>query len=245
MLFHVDFLSDQSVFAIVDKLEKITANLDKVEPLRTNINQKRKNAIKGVSVVTVYGRWIVVYIENILNQEDTQMYFFDFRFDIQQLVEGMFSESVANSILTTQARYDEAFKDKYDTAELTLAELHEVVIQENLFACNLDEKVLEKAKVLGVLPILQTLKDGDTLKVCFADEIEKNEHYTIKNIYALVRFGGHIPRNNSDNGFVYIKLRDVQSNTGLIEIFLEKVKQTGVQFDRISILERFTTARLN
>jgi hypothetical protein len=245
MLFHVDFLSNQSVFAIVDKLEKITANLAQVEPLSTNINQQRKTATKGVSVVTVYGRWIIVYTENILNQEDTQMYFFDFRFDLQPIVKDLFSESMAKSILTTQARYDEAFEDKYDTAELTLAELYEVVIQENLFACNLDKKVLEKAKTLGVLPIIQSLKDGDTLKVCFADEIEKNEHYTVNNIYALIHFGGHSPQNNSDNGFVYIKLRDIQNNSDQIENFLDKVAQTGVQFDRVTILERFTTARLN
>jgi hypothetical protein len=147
--------------------------------------------------------------------------------------------------MTLQTRYDSVFTEKLDIVELTLAEPFEKVIKTNLFACDNDEIVLSKAKSLGVLPMIESLKDGDKVKVVLVDERLKVDNDNVTNIYALIHFGGHSEERESDNGFAYIKIYDLLNNFDRVKDFEIAIENAGGKFDRAFFMERFDKHKLN
>ena len=82
--------------------------------------------------------------------------------------------------------------------------MDELKASDILSLCMDNEIVLGKAKEFGIFPILSSMKEGDTLKVTYADEkINIGTRKSI-NAYAFVNFGNHHP-DPADNGFAYLK----------------------------------------
>ena len=242
----IDFINPQGNIAFTDRIDKIQLNLKQVEPLKQNIQQQKLTNKNAVSCITVLGRWIVIYQSNLTNDNDTIMHFIDFRIDIAPIAnDNIFSEKTIQGIRTIQSEYDKVYNDKLDTVELTFAEPLEKVLKPNLFICDNNDFVLLKAKELGALPIIETLKVGDRVKVAFVDEKVIIDDKTITNVYALIHFGGHSEERKNENGFAYIKILDLLNNLQNIDDFQKAVEGAGGKFDRAFFIDKFTVDRLN
>jgi hypothetical protein len=246
MFLLIDFMNPQGSRAFTSRLDKINKNVELIQPLKSSIEQQKKSRKEAFSSITVYGRWLVIYQANVANDEDTIMHFIDFRVDLTGLGENeIFSKKTLENLMILQTRYDTVFTDKMDTVELTLAEPFEKVVKGNLFACDNDEIVLNKAKSLGVLPIIENLKDGDKVKVVLADERLTVDNENITNVYALIHFGGHSEERKHDNGFAYIKIFDLLNNFDRVKDFEAAIENAGGKFDRAFFMERFDKHKLN
>lgn len=174
------------------------------------------------------------------------MHFVDFRINIDSYESNkIFSENVINGIKQIQSQYDKVYNNKLDTVELTFAEPFEKILKPNLFICDNDNLVLDKAKQLGVLPIIEKLKDADRIKVVLVDDKVIFDGKTITNVYALLHFAGYSEERKNENGFAYLKLFDLLNNLDKIDDFQKAVEGAGGKFDRGFFMERFTNKRLN
>lgn len=242
----IDFVNPDGNIASTTRLDKINHNIEQIEPLKKNINQQKLTNKNGVSIITVFGRWILIYQSNVTADKNTVMYFIDFRIDITPIANGnVFSEKTIQGIKQTQSKYDKEYSSSLDTVELTYAEPFEKVLKPNLFFCDNDHLVLDKAKQLGALPIIETLKEGDRVKVALVDDKVTFDDKKIVNVYALIHFGGHSEEKKHENGFAYLKLFDLLNNLDIIDDFQKAIEGAGGKFDRAVFIERFTKERLN
>jgi hypothetical protein len=243
----IDFINPQGNIALTEKLDKIEFNIGQVEPFRQNVLEQRKKNKNGVICMAPMGRWIVIYREDIKSGNNICMYFIDFNVDTGNLADlNIFSENVLLTISRMQNEYfDKVYNETHNNVELIFAEPYEKVVLPNLFSCDSDEKVLAKAKELGALPIISTLKEGDRVKVALVDEKITSEDKIITNVYALIHFGGHEEERKHDNGFAYIKLFDLMNNLDRVIDFQNAIEGAGGKFDRVFFIEKFTNGRLN
>lgn len=246
MFLLIDFMNPQGSRGFTSRLDKIKKNLDLIEPLKSSIEQKKQSRKDAFSIMTVVGRWLVVYQANVANDNDTMMHFIDFRVDLTNREEDdIFSENTVQNLIALQEKYDTVYNEKMNTVELTLAEPFETVIRGNIFACDNDEIVIAKAKELGVFPMLENLVGNDRVKVTIADERQTIDKETVTNIYALIHFGGHSEERKHDNGFAYLKIFDLINNLDKIDAFQDAIEEAGGKFDRAFFMERFDKHKLN
>lgn len=242
----IDFINPQGNIAFTNRIDKIQLNIKQVGHLIQNIDQQKSTNKNAVSCVTVLGRWIVIYQSNLINHDDTIMYFIDFRIDVELIEkENLFSKKTIQGIKTIQSEYDKIYSTKLDTVELTFAEPLERVLKPNLFICDNNDLVLQKAKELGTLPIIETLMEGDRVKVALVDERVIIDNKTITNVYALIHFGGSSEERINENGFSYIKIFDLLNNVQNIDDFQKAIEGAGGKFDRVFFMDKFTIDRLN
>ena len=78
MFLLIDFMNPQGSRGFTSRLDKIKKNLDLIEPLKSSVEQKKQSRKDAFSIMTVVGRWLVVYQANIANDEDTLMHFIEF-----------------------------------------------------------------------------------------------------------------------------------------------------------------------
>lgn len=244
MLLYVDYLNEAGNLGFASTLDKIQANLKLIPSFEKDINQGRKQG-KAFALMNIVGRWIIVYLDQPNSSVKQIMYVLDSRYNLKALVVDVFNAPIAQAILDVQTEFGRVYKKENNTVEVTLAEVYEVTISPNMFACNVDEQVIKKADSLGVLPILQAQKDEGSTKACFADEVVKDDESTTINLYAILNFQGPTRQGNLDEGYVYLKLINLEKNANLLETFLDKVLNSGASFDRTAILQRFTKDRLN
>lgn len=242
----IDFINPQGSIAFTDRIDKIQLNLKQVEPLKRNIEQQRLTNKNAISCITVIGRWIVIYQSNLTNDDDTIMHFIDCRIDIEPIANGnIFSEKTIQGIKTIKSEYDKVYNDNLDTVELTFAEPFEKILRPNLFFCDNNEIVLQKARQLGTFPIIETLKEGDRVKVTIVDEKVIVDNNRILNVYALIHFGGHSEERKDENGFAYVKIFDLLNNPQNIDDFQKAIEGAGGKFERAFFMEKFAIDRLN
>lgn len=238
----IDFINPGKTFSMTTDLEKIRFNVGQMPGVAENIENKKKSASEAISVITVFGRWIVVYQANVASEDDTILYFVDFRIEIDPFEGQVFSPKAIVGIKQLQQRYDSAFKPAMDSVELSFAEVHENVIKPNLFACGVDEIVLKKAKELGVLPTIQPSVDDGRVRVTLSDDWEEKDGKMLLHIYALIRFSR---TDEEESGYGYLRAYDVQNNRNLIDDFWEAIQKTGGDFERSYLIERFTNVKLS
>lgn len=242
----IDFLNPQGTIGITENLYKIEFNLGHAEVLKKEIENRKQDYKNSVSIVVPLGRWILIYQNNLLEENSAIMYFVDFRVDADNFLRSnIFTFNIVNGIKQIQSEFDSKYNDSFDTVELTFAEPHEFVLKPNLFICRDDDKVLQIADKLGAFPAIQNLKPGDRVKVNMVDEKVIIDDRPTVHVYALIHFGGHNEENNIENGFTYIKLYDLLRNPDRIDDFLFAVKGTGVDFETGLLIEKFTKERLN
>lgn len=246
MYLFTDFINPQGLISIVSTLDKIQRNIELIPILKESINKQKQTSKKAFSSLTVSGRWLVVYQANVHDDDDTMMHFIDFRMDLDFYKnEELFSQNTLNNLITLQSRYDSIFSQKMDTVELTLAEIYEKVIKDNLFACDNDDIVFAKAKDLGALPMIENLHGNEKVRVAIVDEKQEVDDSIITNVYAIIHFDGHGEGREKDNGFVYIKIYDLLNNFNLVQDFQDAVENAGGKFDRAFFMERFDKYKMN
>lgn len=246
MFLLIDFINPQESRAFTTRLDKIKRNVDLIEPLKSSIEQQKQTRKEAFSSITVCGRWLVVYQANISNDKDTIMHFVDFRIDLASRgEEEIFSPNTLQHLVTLQEKYDAVFTDKMDTVELTLAEPFETVIKGDIFVCDDDEIVICKAKELGAFSMIETLVGNDRVKVTITDEKQTIDKEIVTNIYAFIHFGGHGEEKKHENGFLYLKIFDLQNNLNKIDAFQNAIEEAGGKFDRAFFTERFDKTKLN
>jgi hypothetical protein len=127
--------------------------------------------------------WIIIYQSNLLNDDDTILYFIDFHIDIQLFIDnGIFSGKIIQGVIDIQKRYDKIYNPGNVSVELAFAVPFETVVKPNLFLCHTNHLVLEKVKQLRDLPIFEFLKEGYKIKLWLIDEKVEIDKKVIANI---------------------------------------------------------------
>lgn len=242
--FLADYIHPQKLMGFTSDIEKVNSNLNLIKPFADNIAAKKQAGEgKPFTLMTVCGRWIVVYSTNGLNEEDTTLYFTDFRVELDNsLISNYVSTNAISNMKVLQFRYDGVYEDAMDIYDLTYWQTGEKVLKGNLVACDVDVQVLGKAKDLGALPMIQTLNPPDKIKMTLVDEKIKDGNSLMVNAYALIHFGA---TPTESNGFAYLKLYDLLNNFDLIDEFVKTLESLGVKFNRAILMEKFTPERLN
>lgn len=244
MHFLIDFINPQGSIAFTTILDKIKNNLSLIESLKKSVDELKKTKTGPFTSITVYGRWLILYQAIPTSDDETMMYFVDFRIDLDSSESAqVFSQNTLNSFKTLQSRYDSVFQPKHDTAELTYAEPYEKIIKPNFFTCDNDDIVLQKAKALGVLTAIENLNDKETIRVGISDEKITIDKKTITNLYAIMHLGGN--ENQNDNGYIYLKIYDLANNFDKVDDLEIAINGAGGNFDRGFFMERFDTTKLN
>lgn len=235
----VDFINPHGTRGLVTNTEKISRNCSLMPEFERKINehQERKS---DFSMMTVFGRWIIIYQANGNNDSDTLMHVIDFRIYMSEKEnEDIFSTNTLKNISQLQDRYDKVFEDKYDTVELSYAETNEQIIKPNFFGCESNSIVLQKAKELGVLPALDSHPGIGRIKVVLADERVSRDGDPLTHIYAFMHFTG------DDGGFAYLKIYDLVRNFERTDDLQKGIEEAGGNFDRVYLMEKFDKAKLN
>ncbi len=240
-----DNINIQGYFGYALRPDKISFNISKIDPFRKNLPELKSTKKTPFSLMAIVGRWIVVYKADPVNGEE-KIYFIDYRIEVDNLLmKDIFSSNNLKAIKELQLEFDNKFSPKFDVVELTYAEPFETVVKGNFFSCDNDKEVLEKAKSLGAFPVIENLREGETVKVVMVDEKIILNDKPIRNVYAIIHFGGHGEDQRQENGFAYLKLYDFHNNLELIDDFLKSVQKAGGKFDRAYLMERFDKAKLN
>lgn len=237
--FRVDFINKQGLWGLATNKDKIVSNYNQIPEFREKIEQGNKKG-SDFSIMTVFGRWIIIYQSNGRDDNDTIMQLIDFRINMMgNENEEVFSANTLKNIQNLQERYDKVFEEKNDTIELSYAEAFEQMIKPNFFACESDDLVLQKARDMGVLPAIGRDPGNGRIKVVLADEKTFCNDEPLTHIYAFMHFTGN------DGGFAYLKIYDLMRNPGLIDDMQKGIEEAGGKFDRAYLMERFDTAKLN
>ncbi|WP_428330301.1 hypothetical protein [Mucilaginibacter sp.] len=242
--FLADYIHPQKLMGYTTEISKIASNLSLVKPLADNVKEKAATGQHTpFTQMTVSGRWIVVYTANGVNDEDTMMYFTDFRVELDaSAISHMVSANSLGNMKVLQFRYDGVYKDTMDVFDITYCNTGERILKSNLVVCDSDQQVLDVAKALNVLPMITSVKDSDKIKVVMADEkIEDGDILTV-NAFALIRFAKTA---TEQAGFGYLKLYDLTNNYALIDDFAKALEQLGGKFDRAVFVEKFNPVRWN
>ncbi len=118
----VDYISESRVRAVTTNPEKIVYNLNYIPELKQSIDKQAKTKQDAFSIVTVVGRWLLVYTANTQDDDNTVMHFIDFRVEIDEdNIGDIFSTNTIHGMKSIQLQYDNVFTPKLDTVELQLA----------------------------------------------------------------------------------------------------------------------------
>lgn len=235
----VDFINPQAVRGLVTSVDKVIYNISLIPEFEWNIKERQKQK-SDFSMMTVFGRWLLVYQSNGIDDKDTMMHIIDFRIDMSgKSNEEIFSITTLNNIIQLQERYDKVFEDKYDFVELSYAESNEQIIKPNFFGCESDSVVLQKAKELGVLPAIESDPGDGRIKVVLADEKVIRDGEPLTHVYAFMHFIG------DDGGFAYLKIYDLVRNFDKTDDLQQGIEEAGGNFDRVYLIEKFGKAKLN
>jgi hypothetical protein len=235
----VDFISPQGVRGLVTNVHKVAHNISQIPEFEKKIIERLQQK-SDFSMITVFGRWILVYQANSINDNDTMMHVIDFRIDMSaNSNQEIFSANTLRNIWQLQERYVKVFEDKYDTVELSYAESTEQIIKPNFFGCESNSVVLQKARELGVLPAIESDPGQGRIKVVLADEKVTRDGELLTHVYAFMHFTGE------DGGFAYLKIYDLVRNFDRTDDLQQGIEEAGGNFDRIYLMEKFNNAKLN
>lgn len=242
--FKVDYIHPQKTLVWVSNVKNIEQVLLNVKTLKQHIDEKKKQAaVRPYSILGIAGRWLLVYSANGINDDDTMLYFVDFRIELgNSAVSNILSVGAIANLKTLQMKYDPVYKEEMNTYEVSYATENEKVLKANLVSCDLDAVVLQKAKSMGVLHILESAKAKDQFQITLSDEVVDEGDYKSKNVYALVHFKATA---EESDGFLYIKVYDIASNLELMGDFVKVLEQLGGKFDRAFMMQRFMPEQLN
>ena len=242
----IDYLNPEGNFAITESIDKINYNISINEVFKKDIEYQMSNNKIGVTSLTNYGRWIVIYQADLINKEEVNMYILDFQIDLELLEKNkIFSKSIINAIWDLQQNAFKRFSKENDIVALSFAETYEKILKPNFFFCDNDKTVLENAERLGVLLIIKSYNEGERVKVAIIDEKIEIDGKKITNVYAFIHFVGHIKEKEHENGYVYVRIFDLLSNLYLIEDLEKTILGAGGKFDKTYFMERFTKERFN
>jgi hypothetical protein len=154
--FLADYIHPQKLMGYTTEISKIASNLSLIKPLADNVKEKAATGQQTpFTQMTVSGRWIVVYTANGVNDEDTMMYFTDFRVELDNsAISHMVSANTLGNMKVLQFRYDGVYKVTMDVFDITY--------------CNTGERILKKQSG-GLRLRSASVGCGEGLK-CFAND---------------------------------------------------------------------------
>jgi hypothetical protein len=238
----IDFINPEGLVGVTKNSGKIKCNIPLIKGLQDQIDVLRKTSKSSFVTMMVAGRWIMVYMGNVENDENDVMIFVDFRSDFElPIIKQVFTTDAFNNIRKMQTEYKRVFTSQLDTVELSYAEPYEKVLTGNLFACHNDNIVLAKARQLGALFMTSPI-GKNTAKVSLVDEkLIINDIQTV-NVYALIQFG---ETNGEKSGYTYLKLYDLVRNFRQANEFLTAIEGIDTNFDRAFFMEKYTPEKWN
>jgi hypothetical protein len=234
----IDFINKEGTKGYTTRPDKIYHNLCLMGILEQYITELQKRKETTFSFMTFFGRWIIIYQGGDINIDDAVMHIVDFRIDLKtEYNAAIFSQDIMDGFVDIQTSYTKVFTADADFIDLSYAEPYEKVVKPNLFVCESNEMVFEKAASLGILQAVEDLSKDNDVKVLIAQEKVTVENSNVINMYAIINFEG--------SEFIYLKLYDLHNNLERLDDFQTSIEQTGVKFDRSFALKYFTKEVLN
>jgi hypothetical protein len=234
----IDFINKEETKSYTTRPDKIYYNFGLTGVLDQYVTELQKRKETTISLITLFGRWIIIFQGGDINIDDSVMHIIDFRIDLKtEYRAGFFSQDIIDAFTDIQTSYSKVFSEDSDFVKCTYAEPYEKDLKPNLFLCEDNEMVFQKAETLGILSTVENLSNDDEVKVLIAEEKVTVENNNVVNLYAIINFGG--------SNFGYLKIYDLHNNLERLDDFQTSIEQTGVKFDRSFILKYFTKEVLN
>ena len=122
IMLKVDFATDKYEFAVAENLEFVRHNLSKMDFLSKIVAAERSEGKTRSDLITVFGRWVVVYVLDQLPKakDNSTMLFFALDVDLNLLNEvNEGQEELTRGIMKAMDQYKEVFDPKiHDIARL-------------------------------------------------------------------------------------------------------------------------------
>lgn len=246
----VDFFNRKLGIAFCENQAKIDNNLRHLPEIANFVKTGFDSDKDNITLVMECGRYILIYSED-KSGESKSMSFFDYRVNLTDLKRlGAISDNRFYLAEQVQGKINQmALINKYvveNEIELFCAEPYEIILEDDFFSCYNDEIVIKRAKELGVYVIINNLNPGEMVRVALVDEIEVINNAKFKNVYAFAHFGNHPDVKKEENGYTYVRLRNVQENTSKLDKFFQVVDAMGCsKYDKDFWIERLAKERHN
>lgn len=243
---YVDTLDSEKTFGLIVDLRKIERLINLIPDFKTKINSIKPVEKQILTITTDIDRYVIVYLKDF-QANSTVIYVIDCNFDLSSsaVIQEFkpFSDKLTNQIKQYQNEIKKNIKETQ--VVLTDADLDELPTNfEGIFCCNVDSVVIKKAKDLGVLCAIENVKPNEGRMTVIADECLVNKfNNRIVNIYCIIHWDNQIDK--KDNGYMYIKLRDLVNNIDKIEHFEESLKPLIGDINRAILLEKIDKYKIN
>jgi hypothetical protein len=233
----IDFINKEGTKGYASRPDKIYSNFCLLGVLDQYVAELQKRKGETVSIMTLFGKWIIIFQGGDINTDDSVMHTIDFRTDLKtEYRPGFFSDEIMEAFVDIQTNYSKVYTKDADFIELTYAEPHEKVVKSNLFLCEGNEMVFQKAETLGILGNVKNMSEDGEMKVLIAQEKIIVENNDVINLYAIINF--------QESEYVYLKIYDLENNLERLDDFQTSIELTGVKFDK-SLLKYLTKEALN
>lgn len=239
-----DYVDKGNDFSFAVSKEKIDFNVRNMGSLKDDIDVQVQQKKKAFVIMADYGELVILYHVNATNPYNPIMYFIDHKSNLDNsLCINIFSDNIRNAAKKLQKEIAYRHNTSSQKIELAYFEPYEQITKDKTYCCFEDNFVLSKAKLLGALPTIENISGGDKVKVSLIDEVIEIQQLKVVNVYAFVRFGGHV--DESENGLAYIKIYDLKNNMDRIPSFETALMELGGKFDRAFFMEKFDKRKLN
>jgi hypothetical protein len=242
---YVDTLDAEKTFGLVVDSGKIERLIDQIQGFYTKINSIKPIEKQTLSVTTELDRYVIVYQKDF-RYNSTIIYVIDCDYDFSTsfVVREFkpFSDKQTNQIKQIQ---DEIRQNIEETqVVLTDADPDELPTDlEGIYSCNVERVVIQKANELEVLYELDNAEHEESRKTVIADECIINKfNIRIVNLYCFIHWEQQTDK--KDNGYRYIKLRDLTNNFDKIAHFEESLKPYIGDKERAILKEKIDTFQL-
>jgi hypothetical protein len=247
IILNLDTLAPDGKFGFVDNSKKVERIIELIPNLKAKIDSIPIADKRVITIATDIDRYILVYQKDF--QAATSIIYIidcDLDLDSNSAIQeyNPFSEKLKNQIKQFQKEI------RINISELSLIYLTDADIDElptnfnGIYSCNIDSVVIKKAKELGIIYAIENVMSGEGRRTAIVDECVVDElDNKIVNIYCIIHWDNQIDK--KDNGYMYIKWRDLMNNLDKMELFEKALKPLIGGIDKAILLEKIDKYRMN
>jgi hypothetical protein len=243
---YVDTLDSEKTFGLVVDLRKIERLINLVPDLKTKINSITPIEKLSLTITAELDPYAIVYQKDF-RYNSTIIYVMECNYDFTSsfIIREFkpFTDKQTNQIKQVQNEIKKNIKES--RVFLTDADPDELPTNlEGIYSCNVERLVIKKAKELEVLYEIENVEPEEGRRSAIADECLVNKfNIRIVNMYCFIH-RDHQP-DKKDNGYMYIKWRDLINNFDKIEQFEETLKPLVGDIDRAILLGKIDKYKMN
>src|SRR5689334_1508816 len=106
----IDFIDKEGIKGYATRPDKIYSNFCLLGVLDQYVAELQKRKGETISIMTLFGRWVIIFQGGDINTDDSVMHTIDFRTDLKaEYRPGFFSEEIMEAFTEIQTNYSKVF----------------------------------------------------------------------------------------------------------------------------------------